>query len=337
MLIVHVTNTDPAGSAYNFIRAINEHTPHRARLITTQQIAAFEFPKDILDLFDAGDEIEALFRQADVIHFHKVNEDFSFEFELAHRIRRFDLKDYVKGKKIIYHVHGAPGERNFPEDVAKNYAQRNGIVLASTPDLEETYRQFYDKVAYFPNCVPINDVRYLPRATDEPITGDDGETKRYCVFQSGTHSVLKNMHVIRDVMERISKDLPVFFLHTSPEQIQTQDMALRHKRIAHVVFDHIEGYYGLSSLEGFSMGKPVVAGLSDYTIGAICRFFDIMPHQLPWVVARDEQSVEKSIRNLINDASERSTIGLHGRSFMEKIWSDKAIAQRLIAIYEALT
>lgn len=336
MLIVHVTNTDPAGSVINFVRAMNAHTPHTARLISTQMIPQFDFPKDILDQYDGGDEVVALLEKADVIHFHKVNEDFSFNLELMRGIRTINLKDFVGGKKLVYHIHGAPFERNQPQETANDYIARGATVLASTPDLEEIYRGFGVNVRYFPNVVPINDVRYMPRATDAPLTASDGETKKYCVFQSGTHSILKNTHVIREVMDKLSKELPVFFLHTSPENIQTQDFALRHKRIAHVVFDHIEGYYGLSSLEALSMGKPTIAGLSDYTISAICNFFGIDASQIPWLVARSADQIESVIRECITNEVYRRDTGKLSRKFMKEVWSDANVGRKMAEFYESL-
>lgn len=336
MNILHVTNTDPAGSVANFVRAMNTFTPHRTRLIATQRIPSFDFLNDIHDLYDGGDEVEALLKQADVIHFHKVDSDFSFEFELARGPRRFEMKDFVKGKKIVHHIHGAPSERNFVQETAEKYKSRRAIVLASTPDLEEMYLAQGVDIRYFPNCVPINDVRYLPSASDEPLTGEDGVSKRYVVFQSGTHSILKNMHLIRDVMDRVMKDLPVFFLHTSPEKIQPLDTALRHKRISHVVFDHIEGYYGLSSLEAMSMGKATIAGLNTYCKLAIANFFGIDTAHLPWVDAHDEATVEAAIRMLIIDHDKRREIGSESRKFMEEVWSDAAVAKRMAQFYQSL-
>lgn len=336
MLIVHVTTTDPAGAVYNMIRAVNEHTPHRARLITTQAIPGFDFPRDIMDLFDRGDEAEALLRHADVIHFHKINEDFTIEFPLANGVRTLPLSDFIAGKKIVHHIHGAPFERNFVKETAEDYARRGRHVLCSTPDLEAMYKPFYANVRYFPNCIPINDVRYLPRASDDPITSDDGVTKKYCVFQSGTHSILKNMHVIRGVMDKLALELPVFFLHTTPDNIQSQDFTLRHKRIAHIVFDHIEGYYGLSSLEALSMAKPTIAGLNKNTIEAICNFFGIGEAPLPWCIAYDAAGIEQWIRALMGSAELRRHHGSRGRQFMETVWSDKALAQRMVSFYESI-
>lgn len=337
MKIVHVTNTDPAGAVYNLIRAINEHTPHRARLVNTQAMPGFEFPRDVMDIFDGGDEADALLRDADVIHFHKVDDNFTIELPLESGPRLLHLADYTKGKKVVHHIHGTPAERGNVREMAETYKNIGRPLLCATPDLAEAYKPFYDRAEFFPNCVPINDVRYLPRATDASLTASNGKDKRFCVFQSATHSILKNIHVIRDVMERLAKELPVFFLHTSPESIQTQDMTLRHKRIAHIVFDHIEGYYGLSSLEGLSMGKPTVAGLSRETIDAIKKFFGLQADtDLPWLVARTEAEVEDKIRSMLINEEARLAVGAASRKFMQEVWSDAAVARRLADFYQSL-
>lgn len=339
--ILHITTTDPAGSVYNFVRATNEHTPHRARMFSNMRIETFAFPCDVHDIFDTGDELEALLDEADVFHFHKVvEEDMEIEFSLENfgLTKHFSVKEFMKGKKVVYHIHGHPSERGFPEERAKTYADKNAYVLASTPDLEEMYQKFYQNVHYFPNCVPINDVKYLPRASDKKLMwGKDEKTGEpfmtYILAQAPTNTILKNVDMIKEVVDKLGAELPIRYVQIWKAD---QDFALRHKRNAHIVFDHIEGYYGLSSLEGLSMGKPTIAGLSDYTIQAICGFFGISPAELPWVIARDAAMVEQRIRELISDDAHRREVGRASREFMEKVWSDRAVAQRLVQIYESL-
>ncbi len=342
--ILHMTTTDPAGSVFNFVRAMNQHTPHRARLFTNMRIPQYQFPCDINDIFDTGDELEALLEESDVLHFHKVREDdMEIEFTLENMgiTKHFSVKDYLefngKRKKVVYHVHGHQSERNNTEDRAKEYAAKNGYVLASTPDLEQMFRKYYPNVHYFPNCVPINDVRYMPRASDKMFpwgkmaNGDPFFT--YLVMQSPTNTILKNVDMIKEIMERVGADLPVRYVQIWNADL---DFALRHKRNAHIVFDHIEGYYGLSSLEALSMGKPTIAGLSEYTVNAISNFFRINPWRLPWVIARDEKAVESQIRALINDADARKFVGGASRRFMEEVWSDASVARRMAVLYESL-
>jgi glycosyltransferase involved in cell wall biosynthesis len=334
MKVLHVTTTDPAGSVLNFVNALNHHTEHRARAINTVP-NCFDFPSDVGDVYDGGDEIEALLREADVIHLHKVFEDFQIEVNLqkAGIHRRFKIEDTLKAypsKKLVCHIHGHPYERENVKEVAAHYKSLGVKVLCSTPDLEEMYRGEYDGVSYFPNCVPINDVRYLPRASDRPLIMADG-TERLCVAQSPTHAILKNVHVIENVVRRIGEETKCFYLKI---QGVPHDQALRHKRNAHVVFDHMEGYYGLSSLEAMSMGKPTIAGLSDTTLNAIMKFFGTAPN--PWVIARDEKELETQLRTLLLDEGLRKKTGEDSRKFMEEVWSDRAIGQRLAAFYQSL-
>jgi len=342
MNILNITSTDPAGSVLNFARAVNHYTPHRSRVITTHP-NAYGFPADVANIYDGGDEIEELLRQADVIHMHKVHEDFTIEVPLEKRgvTRRFKIADTLKAypsKKLVGHIHGHPFERENVKENAAHYKELGIKVLCSTPDLEEMYKPEYDGVEYFPNCVPVNDVRYLPRASDKPIAMADGSEK-LIVVQTPTHAVLKQVHIIRNVMSRIGVETNSFLL--SVEDCAHEE-ALRHKRNGHVVFDHMQGYYGLSSLEGLSMGKPTVAGLSDYTQNAIRKFFNLQESDievgwpLPWVIARDEKALENQLRMLFMSHELRETVGSYSRKFMEEVWSDRAIGQRLAAFYQSL-
>jgi glycosyltransferase involved in cell wall biosynthesis len=337
MNIVHVTTTDPAGSVINFVNAVNRHTPHRARLITTNRIEEYDFPADLHWIMDGGDEMFALLEQADVIHLHKVDNEFELEVDMPKLgvVRKLSIAELLKQfpqKKVVYHIHGHPYERGNVEENAANYKALGGRVLCSTPDLEEMYKPHYDGVQYFPNCVPVNDVTYLPRPVDAPILGSDG-VARYLVSQTPTHAVLKNCHVIEQAVRNVAKKHPVAY---DKAWNLPQHFALRRKRISSVVFDHIEGYYGLSSLEGLSMGKPVIAGLSDYTICSIASFFGITPQDLPWVVARDQQQIEEKLDLLFSDEAYRHAAGKASRKFMEEVWSDRVIGQRLAAFYSSL-
>jgi hypothetical protein len=335
--ILHVTTTDPAGAAINLANAVNRHTEHRARVMTTHRIEDYEFPTDLHWIFDSGDELEALLEQADVIHLHKVDDDFTLEVNMpkAGISRKFNIGELRKkfpGKKVVYHVHGHPYERGNVEENAANYKALGGVVLCSTPDLEEMYRPHYERAQYFPNCVPVDDVLYLPRPTDKKIIGADG-VERYLVSQTPTDAILKNCHVIEAAVKAVAKDLPVFYhkVWNMP-----QHFALRHKRMAHVVFDHIEGYYGMSSLEGLSMGKPTIAYLTEYCKRSICDFFGVQTADLPWLLAKDQEGVEFQLRDMLSNPDERRAVGEQSRKFMKEVWSDKAIAQRLAALYASL-
>ncbi len=338
MLIFHVTSTDPAGSVYNMIRAINQYTPHRARLYTSHKISTYQFPGDIDFLMDMGEEIEALLTKADVIHLHKVDDDFEIEITGPKSGKRkvYRVGDFFNigtKKKVVYHVHGQTDERAKVQETGEWYKSKNAKVLTSTPDLEEMYKPFCE-AQFFPNLVPVRHPLYLPRETDALIEGLNPTIKKYCIVQTPTDALLKDCQLIRDVVEDLAKTYPVFLHEVSGV---THKISLLAKRSSHIVFDHVQGYYGLSSLEGLSMGKPVVAGLSSHTQLAIKKFFNIDGvDPLPWVVARTHEDLVKEIGDLLKNPGYRKTIGDRSRKFMEVIWSDEAIAKRLVEFYATL-
>lgn len=337
MNVLHVTSTDPAGSVHNFVQALNAHGPDvRARAITTMRNEVYDFQGDTTYVFDCGDEIEALLRAADVVHLHKVRQDFEISVPLAKNrlVRRFRVADHLNTKRVIYHLHGHPYERaNVAENAAGYLAAGASVVLAATPDLADMYRPHLgDRVRYFPNLVPVNDVRYLPRATNAPVLMADG-SRKFLLGQSPTDSVLKNVHMVHDLVERLGKTWPVVYIKISQ---MSHDLALRHKRNCALVFDHMQGYYGLSSLEALSMGKPTLAGLSDATVAAICDFFGVKACELPWQVTRTERGLEYAITDLLGNEQFRKELGVQSREFMERIWSDANVAQRLAEVYRAL-
>lgn len=341
MLIVHVTTTDPAGAVYNLARAVNEHTPHRARVITTAYVNGFQFPRDIFELYDGGEEIDALLRDADVIHFHKITEEFSFDFENSGGARReFKIANYItEGKRVVYQIHGHPSERANVKEMAEMYAEKKRPVLIVSPVLAQEYRPILgDLLRWSPNCVPVNDVKYLPRQTDALHTVTYPERppeKKYMVIQTPTDTVIKSTHVIREAVENVGKDLPVFFYQVGPMPIATQETTLKMMRASHIVFDNLGGNAGLASLQGLSMAKPVIAGLADCTLDAISDYFGVSRDRIPWWIAKTQSEVEGGVRTLLQD-SVRRHFGEESRKFMENVWSDKNVAQRLADFYSAL-
>lgn len=338
MLIFHLTTTDPAGAAYNLVRALNQYTPHRARLLSTHRIPVYNFPGDIDHIQDFGEEIEALLVEADVLHFHKITEDFAIPLvsPLTGLKKEYRVSDFLtvnnRSKKIVYHVHGHPYEREKFKENGDDLGKRGHLVLCSTPDLEELYKPLC-KARWFPNTVPVHHPLYVPRGTNALIQDRDGN-KRVFVAHTPTDTYLKDTAIIKAVIEDLSKSLPVY-LHWNREAVP-QRIALTFKRVSHIVFDHMQGYYGLCSLEGLSMGKPTIAGLSDYVIKAICGFWGITTSSLPWVIARNYDQLRDVISKLVNNQDWREAQGKESRNFMTDVWSDANVAKRLAEFYTAL-
>ncbi|MFH1673094.1 MAG: glycosyltransferase family 1 protein [Pseudomonadota bacterium] len=314
--IVMITENDPAGMGIAFTNAINRHTEHSCRLITTTTKYNFDFEKDlhVPDLDEDGlEEIRDLLRNADIIHFHILADE---NIELG----PITVKDFTKGKAMLHHHHGHPDFRAHPEKYQEKYRRLKRKVLVSTPDL----LRLVPEATWQPNLVPINDPPYLP------LSGGGNGRVRIC--HSPTRKDLKNtgeFDVVADSLQGKYVNLDKVIIENAPHQ-----ECLMIKQQCDIHFDHMQGYFGVSSLEGLSQGKPVIAGLDDWNIECIKEFTDT--DKLPWRIARSQGELEDKLEEVIADRNLRNTIGMESRRFMEEHWTERHVLQSLIEFYENL-
>jgi len=318
MNILMITENDPAGMGIAFTNAINRQTDHRCRLITTKTRYNFNFEKDLHlpNLDETGfEEIVHLLKGADIIHFHLLADE-------SIPLGPIKVSDYIRGKTIVHHHHGHPHFRSHPEIYREKYRRLGRRTLVSTPDL----LRLLPEATWQPNLVPVHEPLFLPQSA--PLNG------RFVVGQSATRKDLKNTQELLAAVEKIKQRF------TNPEVlaniIEHTDYreCLKRKRECHAIFDHMQGYYGVSSLESLSQGKPVIAGLDDWNIRCIKEFTG--NSQLPWVIARTEEELLQAIDTLVTDANQRQQIGIASRQFMEQSWSEQKVLQRLFDIYASL-
>ena len=296
-----------------FTKAINRHSEHSCRLITTTTKYNFNFEKDIHvpDLNDDGfQEIGDILSHADVIHFHILADE---NIQLG----PVKVKDYIKGKKILHHHHGHPDFRSYPETYREKYRRLKRKVLVSTPDL----LRLMPEATWQPNLVPINDPFYVP------VSSNGSGTVRIC--HGPTRRDLKNTEEFESAMASLQKkyrNVEGVIVQHSPHKA-----CLKTKQTCHIHFDHMQGYFGVSSLEGLSQGKPVIAGLDKWNIEHIKAFTG--SDTVPWVLARDRRGLEDEMERLVTDFDLRHAAGRASRKFMEENWSEPMALQPLLDTY----
>ena len=317
MRILMIAINDPAGTAIEFTKAINKHAEHTCRLITKEIRYNFMFEKDLhlpwLDK-DGWDEVEELLKTSDVFHFHMTADEF---IELG----SFQPVDYMRGKIIVHHHHGHPDFRGNPEKYRQKYktlGRRN--LLVSTPDLLKLLPQ----ATWQPNLVPIDDSLYRPL--------EDKPEEPVIICHSPTHKDLKNTAEFLQAADEIKRNsnIPVELrlIENTPHK-----ECLRLKRESHILFDHLQGYYGVSSLEGLSQGLCVVAGLDRWNRDHVCDYTGT--DKLPWQIP-NEKSIAGDLLDLVVDADSRRALGAYARCFMENHWSAIEMARRIGHIYDNL-
>jgi len=340
--IVMICENDPAGMGIAFTNAINRYTEHGCRLVTTATKYNFDFEKDIHipDILTqvaenstdyapachrearAGrdstngtgfDQIRDLLEDADIIHFHILADE---NIELG----PIKVKDFIKGKVMLHHHHGHPDFRAHPEKYREKYRRLKRKVLVSTPDL----LKLLPEATWQPNLVPINDPPYLPLSSD-----GNGKVS---ICHSPTRKDLKNTAEFDFVLESVQKKYnnikKVIIENTSHQR------CLRIKKKCDIHFDHLQGYFGVSSLEGLSQGKPVIAGLDEWNMRCIKELTG--SDNPPWVIARTRFELQEKLEKLIIDKDLRNKIATESRRFMEKCWSEQKVVHLLIEFYERL-
>ena len=106
------------------------------------------------------------------------------------------------------------------------------------------------------------------------------------------------------------------------------------KQQCDIHFDHMQGYFGIASLEGLSQGKPVIAGLDDWNVKCIKEFTG--SDRLPWRIARNQDELEAKLEELITDSKLRNDVGMESRRFMENYWTEQHALRVLLKVYESL-
>ncbi len=313
-----ILDNDPAGMGIAFCNAINRYTTHCCRIVTTQERYGFDYEADIhipdIEDDDFG-ELEQLLKDADVFHFHMLRDENSHLGPLL-------IRDYMVGKKVLYHHHGHPDYLANYHAFNDKYRNLGRKVIVSTPDL----LKLAENAVWVPNLVPINDVQFMPRYENTL----PGGTVKVC--QSPTRKFHKHTREFQSVLN----DLMGTYPHVETLIIEKQPYfeCLRLKRSCNIVFDHMRGWFGIASLESLSHGKPVIAGLDDWNIHCIQEFTG--REKLPWIVARNEEELKSCLKKLIEDRALRQEYGKYSRQFMESCWTEQHVLKIIQDVYADL-
>lgn len=319
MNILMLAVNDPAGTGIGFCRAVNRLGRHHCRIVTLETRYTHAWPKDLHlpDLDETGlAELERLLKTSDVFHFHMTLDEHTPFGPLL-------PADFLPGKAVVHHEHGHHDFRSAPERFREKYrALGRKNLLVSTPDL----KRMMPEARWQPNLVHENEPCLRPRARDwsGPL----------CLAHSPTRKDLKNTDELLAVVQRLrDQGLPLEL-----ELIDNVPHAecLERKGAAHALFDHMQGYYGVSSLEGLSQGLAVVAGLDDWNRAHVAEFAGVAESALPWVLANDADSLEHALRGLASDLERCRAVGEASRRFVEDCWPEAKVAGLLCDFWDTL-
>lgn len=320
MNVLMIAVNDPAGTAIQFCKAVGRSGRHTCRLVTLETRYTHSWEKDlhVPDLDESGlAELERLLRTSDVFHFHMTADEHL-------RLGPFLPADYLAGKGVVHHEHGHHEFRGDPERFRRKYRELGRAhLLVSTPDL----RALMPEAAWQPNLVPQHEELFRP--LERSARDWQGPFR---LAHSPTRKDLKNTDDLLAVAQGFGpEELALDLIDNVPNC-----ECLARKRACHALFDHMQGYYGVSSLEGLSQGIPVIAGLNEWNRRHVCEFSGVGECALPWVLAHDRQSLDAALRRLMGDRELCRELGLTSRRFVEQNWSEAKVAARLMDFWERM-
>lgn len=209
-------------------------------------------------------------------------------------------------RPLVLHHHGTE-YRNKREAIDAACRSVGAVQVASTLDLLGS-----PGVAWLPVVVDVDSLAALR---------SQGHGVR--VAHSPTDPALKGTDALRAAMRGLPAELDVI------EGVPWAECLAR-KGLADVFVDQLDLGYGLSAVEAWAMGIPVVAGVTEPAVRArmVETFGD-----LPFVEATAD-TLPDVLAWLVDDATARRDWGERGRAHVERFHSQRAVVDRLEPIYQ---
>lgn len=242
-----------------------------------------------------------LFPQHDILHFH-ARSILPFFFDLP--IWKF------LGKIIIIHYHGSDirYKKNFQLGNCANY------IIVSTPDLLE----WVPDAIWVPNPIDIEKYSNLKRFKSQ-------ESKSILITHAPTNREVKGTQYIIDAVGKLKREgynIDLKLLESLPH-----DQVIMEFVKADIIIDQLLlGWYGVVSIEGMSLKKPVCVYIRD----DLTKF---LPKD-SFINCNPENIYEK-LKKLIIDSDLRKNIAINGYNFACKYHNAEKIAKVIVAMYQS--
>lgn len=314
MKILHLSHTITAAAPMRFVDLINRYTSHEAKLF---QVKSFFMGQPInVPIVPIG-QIEDALKWADVLHFH--GSQIFDRRRIVYRGKRVNIGKYYR-KPYVLHYHGSP-HRESPG----KYIRHVPKLLLSTPEMLPLFKACGAK--FFPNLIDETASIYKQRKhTDNKI--------RVCHHFS-LHRKKKDTDFFEAAMAKfVGKENLILSYIPRGALLSTLQGRAEHD----VVFDHLQGYYGLVSIEGMAQELCVINGCGVYRQGSesidvmdeLQKFFGAKPPFLITDRKKFFETLSTLSPDIVNDYAAR------GKEFMNTHWSGKENIKRLIEVYKKL-
>lgn len=299
------------------VELLNRYTRFDSRLVTFEDglwpssKTDLVFPRDLEQVYE-------LAQSADIIHWHD-----GVHWE-GHPFRPIDFRDLSRrGVQFLRQFHSHPSIIT----QSTGLSRRDLLDLSVASIVVAQYQERYYPDAYVvPNAVPLDELRpsvvpghgvFFAASTATPSWRARWHTKGY----AETAAMLGQL--------RRHTDEPIRVLLERP-----YEETMRYRRASRIVVDELfTGSYHQSALEGAALGKSTLA------------YCDSRTERVLRVVTGSESlpfanvhflSASEFLRGWLQEPEETRARGEYARRWMERHWSESAIADRYVTTYSHL-
>ncbi|MCR6107291.1 glycosyltransferase family 4 protein [Salipaludibacillus agaradhaerens] len=194
----------------------------------------------------------------------------------------------------------------------------NHISHCIVPDdeLRRYVEDYYEHVHIIPSMIDLEAYTFNPlQKSEKPL-----------IVHAPTHPEIKGTSYIVKAIEQLKPHYSFKFeLVEKVSHIEAKKMYEK----ADIIIDQLHiGSYGLFSIEGMAMGKPVICYISDYML-------EKYPSELPIIPATPD-NIQDKLEELLKNKDVLPEIGLRSRKYAQKYHDYKKNSANIIDIYKSI-
>jgi len=237
-------------------------------------------------------------KEYDVFHFH---------YKSIFKRGRDVLLWKMLGKNIVVHHHGSDIRGIGELPVYNKYCDN---IFVSTPDL---LRWSKDSI-WIPVPICLDDFEEKNERRDSDVVN---------IVHAPNNRDVKGTKFVLDAVERIKKK--GYNINFNLVENTSHDILMGFFKNADIVIDQLLlGWYGMVSVEGMALGKPV------------CVYIDEeLESYLPFnpLVNTDKDDIFNSLVRLIEDEELRKDYGMKGKKFVKEFHDVKKVTKKINSCY----
>lgn len=303
-ILILSAKDDNGGIGIGIKRAFEQHAPEHEVHSVTRHNNFIGWDADIV-LRDDNDRayVQELFGKADVIHIMDL-------FSAADGFSGYERKPKV------FHHHGLDFRQNSGALMARCRAEGIQQIVA-THDL----LAYGDDLTWLPNPCDITTLQFFRKQNYRPSSLVRVAQSPTSLQANGTRIFLDAVDVLPiDVLERMQLDIIQNLPWTH---------CMRRKAQADIVLDSFGVGYGITTIEAWGMGIPVVHGASAQTQQAVLDSIGYSPyyHVTP-------ETTGAGITDMVCDEDVRKQYAELGWQAVNDFHAESEVVRRLLDIYE---